>query len=86
MADLVIGYDGSDASDAALDYVEREVVLVPNTPAEALVGLAEERDARFIVIGSHGEGRIIGALLGALPHKLPGRSLVPVVVARVPLE
>ena len=66
--------------------VEREVVLVPNTPAEALIGLAEERNARFIVIGSHGEARIIGALLGTLPHKLPGRSLVPIVVARVPHE
>ena len=137
MADVVLGYDGSDASDAALETaleltrqfddrlviayadlpperrrgeefrahqealrelgeettakaerraaeagVEQQTVLVPNAPAEALLGLARSGMAAFIVIGSHGEGRIIGAILGALPHKLPSRSPTPVVVVQ----
>jgi nucleotide-binding universal stress UspA family protein len=68
---------------AAEAEVEHETVLVPNTPVDALLALAEERDARFIVIGNHGEGRLLGALLGTLPYKLPSRTQIPVVVVRV---
>ncbi len=138
MAQIILGYDGSDAADAALETaielarkfgdklviayadlppgsrrgeefrahqealrelgveatlkaerraveaeVEHEAVLIPNTPVDALLALSEERDARFIVIGNHGEGRLLGALLGTLPHKLPARTQIPVVVVRV---
>jgi nucleotide-binding universal stress UspA family protein len=53
-------------------------------PAEALAELADERDARMIVIGSHGEGPIRGAILGSTPHKLLQRSGRPVLVVPAP--
>ena len=73
------------ATAAALDRaraagVEAEVALVAERPAPALVDLAAERDARFIVVGSYGEGPIRGALLGATPHKLLQLSHTPLVV------
>jgi nucleotide-binding universal stress UspA family protein len=64
--------------------VEAEAVLVRKEPAEGLAELADERDARMVVVGSHGERPIAGALLGSTPHKLLHISHKPVLVARVP--
>lgn len=64
--------------------VEAEVALVDAKPAAALLSLAEQRNARLIVVGTHGEGPIAGALLGSVPHKLLHRSTVPVLVVPSP--
>jgi nucleotide-binding universal stress UspA family protein len=68
---------------AAGDGVEIEAVIVERAPAEGLVALADERDARVIVVGTRGESPIRGALLGSTPHKLLQLSDRPVLV--VPL-
>ena len=73
------------ATAAALDRagaegVEAEMALVPERPAPALADLATERDARFIVVGSYGEGPLRGALLGSVPHKLLQLSHTPLVI------
>lgn len=62
--------------------VEVEVVVVPDRPSVALSKTAEERDARFIVVGSYGESPIKGAIVGSVPHKLLQISETPVVVVR----
>jgi nucleotide-binding universal stress UspA family protein len=64
--------------------VEAEAVVVAKQPAEGLAELADERDARMIVVGSHGERPLTGALLGSTPHKLLHISQKPVLVARAP--
>jgi nucleotide-binding universal stress UspA family protein len=64
--------------------VEAEAVVVAKRPAEGLAELADERDARMVVVGSHGERPLAGALLGSTPHKLLHISHKPVLVARVP--
>jgi nucleotide-binding universal stress UspA family protein len=134
---LVIGYDGSDGSHAALEEAARiakglgaEIVIafgygvapsggetadhrrlleergeklaaealarlkelgatgsisvVDERPAESLVRVALEHGAQMIVVGTHGEGPISGALLGSVPYKLVHRSHVPVLVVPVP--
>lgn len=63
--------------------VEAELALVPERPADALIALAEEHDARAIVVGTHGESPLRGALLGSTPHKLLHLSRRPVVVVPV---
>ena len=60
--------------------VEAEVALVSERPHTALLKLAEENDARFIVVGSWGEGPIKGAILGSTPYKLLHLAHTPVVV------
>ncbi len=60
--------------------VDVEVVLVPERPAEALVKLGTERDARMIVVCTYGESALKGALLGSTPHKLLALSELPVLV------
>lgn len=76
---------GRKLTDGALaraqeEGVDAEVALVPERPHTALLQLAEEHDARFIVVGGWGEGPIRGAILGSTPHKLLHLSDVPVVV------
>jgi nucleotide-binding universal stress UspA family protein len=130
---LVIGYDGSDGSHAALEEASRlasglgieivvgfgfgvapsggetadhrrlleergeklasealrrleelgatgSIAVVDERPAEALIRVALEHGAQMIVVGTHGEGPISGALLGSVPYKLVHRSHVPVLV------
>ena len=133
MADIIVGYDGSDGARAALDTavevgskfgdrlvlvfgyhvqklggevldyakavqeraeeavehgvhqaqakgVEVEPVVIERQPAEALAELAKERGARMIVVGTHGERPLKGAIIGSTSHKLVHLSEVPVLV------
>jgi nucleotide-binding universal stress UspA family protein len=60
--------------------VTAEGVLIPKRPTDALLGLAEQHDARMIVVGTASERPITGLILGSVPHKLVHRSRVPVLV------
>jgi nucleotide-binding universal stress UspA family protein len=63
---------------------EIDVELVPKRAAEALIEVAEQRDARMIVVGSFGEPPLKGMILGSTPNKLLHLSERPVLV--VPAE
>jgi nucleotide-binding universal stress UspA family protein len=69
---------------AATHDGEVDAVVIEDKPAKALVALADERDARLIVVGTHGESPIRGALLGSTPHKLLQVSDKPVLVVPSP--
>jgi nucleotide-binding universal stress UspA family protein len=60
--------------------VEYELQLVPKRPVDALLSVAEAEDASMIVVGTHGEHPIAGAILGSVPHKLLHVSTYPVLV------
>lgn len=47
-------------------------------PVDLLLALADEHDARVIVVGSYGESPMRGAILGSTPHKLLHLSRRPV--------
>ena len=49
-------------------------------PSAALVEEAVERGAAMIVVGTHGEGALAGALLGSTAYRLVHRSPVPVLI------
>jgi nucleotide-binding universal stress UspA family protein len=134
MASLVVGYDGSDRGDAALDKalelsggLEAEVVvvfgyappgiwggeiaeheeaieelgekvvtrakeraaergasietrLVPKKASEALIEVANERQATMIIVGSYGETPLKGAILGTTSYKLLHSTERPVLI------
>jgi len=67
-------------SRAAAQGLEAEVRLVPKRGSEALVEVAEERDAQMIVVGSYGDPPLKGAILGSTPTKLRHMSERPVLV------
>ncbi len=65
---------------AAERGAEIEVELVPKRAAEALIGVAERRDARMIVVGSFGDPPLKGMILGSTPNKLLHLAERPVLV------
>lgn len=60
-----------------------EAVATQGPAADVLVAEAQRREAAMIVVGTHGEGALAGALLGSVAYRLVHRSPVPVLV--VPL-
>jgi nucleotide-binding universal stress UspA family protein len=75
----------TEALNSAKDCgTEVEATIVERAPAEGLVALADERDARVIVIGTRGEGVIRGVLLGSTAHKLLHLAERPVLVIPTP--
>jgi nucleotide-binding universal stress UspA family protein len=62
--------------------VDNEVVLVPEKGAEALSDLATQRKARMIVVGTHGESTLRGAVLGSTTHRLVHIAETPVLIVR----
>ena len=67
-------------SQAAAKGVDIEAQLVARRAAEALIEVAEERDARMIVVGSFGDPPLKGMILGSTPNKLLHMSERPVLV------
>ncbi|MEN3281782.1 MAG: hypothetical protein V7607_2922 [Solirubrobacteraceae bacterium] len=61
-----------------------EVVELEESPAQALIAVADERGARMIVVGSHGESPLKSVLVGSTPTKLLHLSDRPVLVVRGP--
>jgi nucleotide-binding universal stress UspA family protein len=67
-------------SQAAAQGVEIESQLVPKRAAEALIEVADKRDARMIVVGSFGDPPLKGMILGSTPNKLLHLSERPILV------
>ena len=65
---------------AAAAGVEATVELVHQRPSRALVDVANARDARMIIVGSHGESALRGVLLGSTAYRLVHQSTRPVLV------
>jgi nucleotide-binding universal stress UspA family protein len=80
---------GDDWAEEAVSAIRKrgvddaQAVVVDARPAEALLQVASERNARMIVVGTHGEHPLTGAVLGSVPHKLLHLSKVPVLVVPV---
>lgn len=57
-----------------------EVELVHERPVEALLQVAEARQAEVIAVGHGGRGPLRGALLGSITYEIVHRSTIPVLV------
>lgn len=71
---------GKAKAQAAEKGVEIDAQLLPKRAAEALIELADERDARMIVVGSFGDPPLKGMILGSTPNKLLHMSERPILV------
>ncbi len=72
--------EGLEAARAAGVHVRGEIV--EQRVADGLTELGERESAQMIVVGSHGERPLRGALLGSTPHRLLQQSETPVLVVR----
>ena len=84
LAELGAGLTAKAVERAGQTGISAEAALVPMRPAEGLLQLATERDARLIVVGTASARPLAGLILGSVPHKLLHRSTVPVLVVPVP--
>jgi len=62
--------------------IDCTVDMINEHAAQALITAAAKHDARMIVVGSHGESPLKGAIIGSTPYKLVQLSEVPVLVVR----
>ena len=72
-----------EAVDAAkVAKVDCKVEMINEHPHDALITIGDKHDARMIVVGSHGDHPVVGAIIGATPYKLVQMSDRPVLVVR----
>ncbi|MGA8805649.1 MAG: universal stress protein [Solirubrobacterales bacterium] len=62
--------------------VDCKVEMINEHPHDALITIGDKHDARMIVVGSHGDHPVVGAIIGATPYKLVQMSDRPVLVVR----
>jgi nucleotide-binding universal stress UspA family protein len=74
---------GERLEEAGVD-VETEVLQGP--PAEAILRVAQGRQADLIVMGTRGRGGLTSLLLGSVSHHVLAHSDVPVMVVRAKEE
>ena len=73
--DQAIEERGNALLDEAREYVQGAGLecapeFVEGRPAHVLVSVADQYDARYIVVGSYGERPLKGALVGSTPYRL----------------
>lgn len=66
---------------AAIGVVPEEVALT-GTPGDAVTTFAETRNAGFLVMGSHGYGRLKSLLLGSTALRIASQTKIPLLIVR----
>lgn len=82
LLDAIIGKAIESDSDTTSDPVRITRHTVQGHAAEVLLGIVTGSD--LMVIGSHGHGGFVGALLGSISHHVVSHSRCPVVVVPAP--
>ena len=67
-----------------LDRVER--MLVEGVPTQRIGEVADELDARMIVMGSHGHRGLVHVLLGSTAERVARMSSIPVLIVKRPSD
>jgi nucleotide-binding universal stress UspA family protein len=73
-------------AQAKAQGTEIELMLIDESPAESLIDVADQRDARMIIIGAQGPGSLRAALLGSTTRKVLLGTHRPVLVVQSPPE
>jgi nucleotide-binding universal stress UspA family protein len=65
-------------------FIVEKILVVKGVPAEVILNQAEANDADLIIMGTHGYGVFQDALMGGTARRVVRRSIVPVMVVRLP--
>ena len=70
----------------SLAAVADEIVVKEGNPVEEILRQADEKGCDLIVMGTHGTGSLIDAMMGSTARRVLRRSKKPVLVVRLPEE
>lgn len=65
-------------------FITQELLVKMGHPADTILRSAEEFDCDLVVMGSHGVGGIMGAMLGSTSRQVSRRCKRPVMIVRLP--
>jgi len=67
-----------------IDFLTDEILVESGEPVETILRTAEKRNCDLIVMGSHGHGGFVEALIGSTARRVVRRSKKPVLVVQLP--
>jgi nucleotide-binding universal stress UspA family protein len=65
-------------------YITEDVVVRRGNPVVEILREADRRDCDIIVMGTHGQGGLRGAMMGSTSRRVIRRTRIPVVVIPLP--
>ena len=66
------------------DFITDEILVESGNPVEKILETANKRNCDIIVMGSHGHGGFVEALIGSTAWKVLRQSKKPVLVVKLP--
>jgi len=67
-------------------FVTDDIIVVRGNPVEEILKYSEENNCDLIVMGTHGQGTLVDAMMGSTARRVLRRSPKPVLVVRLPEE
>jgi nucleotide-binding universal stress UspA family protein len=61
-----------------------DIIVVRGNPVEEILKYSKERNCDLIVMGTHGHGTLVDAMMGSTARRVLRRSPKPVLVVRLP--
>ena len=72
------------AQDEAPSFITDEIIVKSGIPENIIIEQADERNCDIIVMGSHGHGVLVGAVIGSTARRVLRQSKKPVFVVPLP--
>jgi nucleotide-binding universal stress UspA family protein len=67
-------------------FIIDHVIVEIGHPVDRIIRQAEKNNCNMIIMGSHGQGVLKGAMMGSTSQRVLRRSEIPVLVIRLPKE
>jgi nucleotide-binding universal stress UspA family protein len=67
-------------------FVTDDIIVVRGNPVEEILKYSAEKNCDLIVMGTHGHGTLVDAMMGSTARRVLRRSKKPVLVVRLPDE
>ncbi|MGB5745464.1 MAG: universal stress protein [Desulfobacterales bacterium] len=67
-------------------FVTDDIIVVRGNPVEEIIKYSAEKNCDLIVMGTHGHGTLVDAMMGSTARRVLRRSKKPVLVVRLPEE
>lgn len=68
------------------EVVTDDIIVVRGNPVEEILKYSKERNCDLIVMGTHGHGTLVDAMIGSTARRVLRRSPKPVLVVRLPKD